>query len=87
MRLRLLCCYVWSLLDLGKGSSSLWVHSLKYLGKGSFCQILLQIIIRLNTLVDVIRVPKVRTSGEKLPIDTFCKHPPTCLCLESTIPR
>ena len=26
--------------------------------------------IRLNTLVDVIRVPKVRPSGEKLPIDT-----------------
>ena len=25
---------------------------------------LLQIIIRLNTLVDIIRVPKVRTSGE-----------------------
>ena len=25
---------------------------------------------RLNTLVDVIRVPKVRTSGEYLPIDT-----------------
>ena len=27
-------------------------------------------IIRLNTLVDVIRVPKVRTSCEYLPIDT-----------------
>ena len=27
-------------------------------------------IIRLNTLVDIIRVPKVRTSGELLPIDT-----------------
>ena len=26
---------------------------------------------RLNTLVDVIRVPKVRTSGELLPIDTI----------------
>ena len=26
--------------------------------------------IRLNTLVDVIRVPKVRPSGEELPIDT-----------------
>ena len=26
--------------------------------------------IRLNTLVDVIRVPKVRPSGEYLPIDT-----------------
>ena len=46
---------------LGKGSSNLWVHGLKSLGKGSFCQRLLQIIIRLNTLVDVIRVPKVRT--------------------------
>ena len=56
--------YVWSLQFLGKGSSNLWVHSLKSLGKGSFCQRLLQIIIlRLNTLVDVIRVPKVRTSG------------------------
>ena len=36
------------------------------LGKGSFWgrgQNVLQ-IIRLNTLVDVIRVPKVRTSGE-----------------------
>ena len=33
------------------------------LGKGSFWQRVLQ-IIRLNTLVDVIRVPKVRTSGE-----------------------
>ena len=32
-------------------------------------QILLQ-IIRLNTLVDVIIVPKVHTSGEYLPIDT-----------------
>ena len=42
------------------------VRSLKSLGKGSFWgrgQILLQ-IIRLNTLVDVIRVPQVRTSGE-----------------------
>ena len=47
-----------------KGLSTIWVHSLKSLGKGSFCQRLLQIIIRLNTLVDVIRVPKVRTSGE-----------------------
>ena len=26
--------------------------------------------IRLNTMIDVIRVPKVRTSGEYLPIDT-----------------
>ena len=25
---------------------------------------------KINTLVDVIRVPKVRTSGEYLPIDT-----------------
>ena len=49
---------------LGKGSSNLWVRSLKSLGKGSFCERLLQIIIRLNTLVDVIRVPKVRPSGE-----------------------
>ena len=42
------------------------LHSLKSLGKGSFWgrgQIVL-LIIRLNTLVDVIRVPKVRTSGE-----------------------
>ena len=39
---------------------------LKSLGKGSFCgrgEIVLQ-IIRLNTLVDVRRLPKVRTSGE-----------------------
>ena len=60
----LLLVYVWSLQFLGTGSSNLWVHSLKSLGKGSLCQRLLQIIIRLNTLVDVIRVPKVRTSGE-----------------------
>ena len=60
----LLLVYAWSLQYLGKGSSNLWVHGLKSLGKGSFCQRLLQIIIRLNTLVDVIRVPKVRTSGE-----------------------
>ena len=60
----LLLVYVWSLRFLGKGSSNLKVNSLKSLGKGSFCQRLLQIIIRLNTLVDVIRVPKVRTSGE-----------------------
>ena len=60
MRLRL---YVWSLQFLGKGSSNPWVHGLKSLGKGSFCQRLLQ-ITRLNTLVDVIRVPKVRTSDE-----------------------
>ena len=60
----LLLVYVWSLQFLGKGSSNHWVHSLKSLGKGPFCQRLLQIIIRLNTLVDVIRVPKVHTSGE-----------------------
>ena len=50
------------------GVSNLYVatESLKSLGKGSFWgrgQIVLM-IIRLNTLVDVIRVPKVRTSGE-----------------------
>ena len=39
------------------------------LGKGSFCQRVLQ-IIRLYTLVDIIKVPKVHTSGEWLPIDT-----------------
>ena len=53
------------------GVSNLKVQSLKSLGKGSFWghgQRVLH-IIRLNTLVDVIRVPKVRTSGEKLPID------------------
>ena len=33
------------------------------LGKGSFWQRVLK-IIRLSTLVDVIRVPKVHTSGE-----------------------
>ena len=60
----LLLVYVWSLRFLGKGSSNLKVNGLKSLVKGSFCQRLLQIIIRLNTLVDVIRVPKVRTSGE-----------------------
>ena len=48
-----------SLQFTGKGSSNLWVHGLKSLGKGSFCQTLLQIILRLNTLVDVIRVPYV----------------------------
>ena len=45
---------------------NLYVQSLKSLGKGSFLgrgQRVLQ-VIRLNTLVDVIRVPKVRTSGE-----------------------
>ena len=48
------------------GVSNLYVQSLKSLGKGSFWgrgQIVL-LIIRLNTLVDFIRVPKVRTSGE-----------------------
>ena len=48
------------------------VRRLKSLGKGSFWghgQIVLR-IIRLNTLVDVIRVAKARTSGEYLPIDT-----------------
>ena len=42
------------------------VRSLKSLGKGSCWgrgQSVLQ-IIRLNTLVDVIRAPKARTSGE-----------------------
>ena len=56
------------------GVSIILVQSLKSLGKGSCWgrgQIVL-LIIRLNTLVDVIRVPKVRTSGELLPIDTFC---------------
>ena len=48
------------------GVSNLSVQSLKSLGKGSFWwrgQRVLQ-IIRLNTLADVIRVPKVCTSGE-----------------------
>ena len=48
------------------------VRSLKSLGKGSFWgrgQRVLQ-IIRLNTLVDGIRVAKARTSCEYLPIDT-----------------
>ena len=53
------------------GVSNIYVQSLKLLGKGSFWvggqRVLL--IIRLNTLVDVISVPKVRTSGEYLPID------------------
>ena len=43
------------------GDSTLSVQSLKPLGKGRFCgrgQMVLQ-VIRLNTLVDVIRVPKV----------------------------
>ena len=54
------------------GVSNLYVQTLKSLGKGSFWgrgQIVL-LIIRLNTLVDVISVPKVRTSGEQLQIDT-----------------
>ena len=54
------------------GVSNLYVQSLKSLGKGSFWgrgRIVLQ-VIRLNTLVDVIRVPKLRTLGEYLPIDT-----------------
>ena len=54
------------------GVSNIYVQSLKSLGKGSLWgrgQIVL-LIIRLNTLVDVLRVPKVRTSGELLPIDT-----------------
>ena len=50
--------------------TNLLAHSLKSLGKGSLSQRLLQIIIRLNIVVDVIRVPKVRTSGEELPMDT-----------------
>ena len=54
------------------GVSNLYVQSLKSLGKGSFWgrgqRVLL--IIRLNTLVDVIRVPKERTSGEYLSTDT-----------------
>ena len=48
------------------GVSNIQVQSLKSLGKGSFWgrgQIVL-LIIRLNTLVEVIRVPKVRTLGE-----------------------
>ena len=49
------------------GVSNLYVQSLKYLGKGSFlgaCSKSFTDYKRLNTLVDVIRVPKVRTSGE-----------------------
>ena len=38
-------------------------HSFYSVGKGSFCQRVLQ-IIRLNTLVDIIRVPNVCTSSE-----------------------
>ena len=48
------------------GVSNLYVQSLKSLGKGSFWgrgRNVLQ-IIKDNTLVDVIRVKKVRTSGE-----------------------
>ena len=48
-----------SLQLVGYGVSNLEVQCL---GKGSFGKVLQ--IIRLNTLVDVIRVPKVRTSGE-----------------------
>ena len=51
--------------SLGKGSFGAWSKSLQ--------------IIKLNTLVDVIRVAKARTSCEYLPIDTnFCKHSVTC---------
>ena len=48
------------------GVSNLLVQSLKSLGKGSFlgCGQIVLLIIRLNTLVDVIRVPKENTSGE-----------------------
>ena len=48
------------------GVSNLYVQSLKSLDKGKFGgrgQIVL-LIIRLNTLVDAIRLAKVRTSGE-----------------------
>ena len=45
------------------GVSNRYVQSLKYLGKGSFGGSFAD-YKRLNTLVDVIRVPKVRTSGE-----------------------
>ena len=49
------------------GVSNLYVQSLKYLGKGSFVGAWSKSFAdykRLNTLVDVIRVPKVRISGE-----------------------
>ena len=49
------------------GVSNIYVQSLKYLGKGSFLGAWSKSFAdykRLNTLVDVIRVPKVRTSGE-----------------------
>ena len=48
------------------------VRSLKSLGKGSFWGHGQRVLenIRLNTLVDVIRVAKARTSCEYLPIDT-----------------
>ena len=48
------------------GVSNLYVQSLKSLGKGSFWGggRFFADYKRLNTLVDVIRVPKVRTSGE-----------------------
>ena len=48
------------------GVSNLQVKSLKSIGKGSFGGVVKWFFgfIRLNTLVDVIRVPKVRPSGE-----------------------
>ena len=48
------------------GVSNLYVQSLKSLGKGSFEGVSKSFADykRLNTLVDVIRVPKVSTSGE-----------------------
>ena len=48
------------------GVSNLYVQSIKSLGKGSFGGVSEEFADykRLNTLVDVIRVPKVRTSGE-----------------------
>ena len=55
------------------GASNLYVQSLKLLGKGSFGGRGRRVFAdfkRQNTLVDVIRVPKVRISGEYLPIDT-----------------
>ena len=85
--LAMLTILEWSLQFLGIGSSNLWVRSLKSLGKGSFCQRLLQIIIRLNTLVDTIRVPKVRTSVNSYRLIQICKHPLTCLYMESTVSR
>ena len=48
------------------GVSNVYVQSLKPLVKGSFGGVVESFADykRLNTLVDVIRVPKVRTSGE-----------------------